>query len=282
MLSAAVKSEKANARSRLWAWADAPLTLTRSVYFVPGLSDERGQSCWGRVDEGEICFRTTMGPVCTNATARAWFVEFTAGPNTSAPPAYENFLRFGADLARMIQRDVAGTGEKVDLVCHSMGGLDALTAIALLDDYRGEFGVEPLRCVENVITFDTPFRGFAAADNEIFVRIKKLQRPDEPTIVSQAAALKPDSLRIQEVWLNRDRFLRNVGAFHPRGADNYAGLLEVPHDSASFGGRSDFAPEWRDRYRDYLAWEGTTHSGSLGVTRDPRAIVEVLEIITRP
>ena len=271
----AINAERADAKAQLNAWRNNPVTLARPVYFVPGLSDEEGLSAWG-VDGERWCFRTQMPLVCTNPD---WirFHDFLQG-QPSQPPHYENFIAFGRDLARRIWDDAAHSNDKVDIVCHSMGGLDAFSAIALLDDYP-ELGVQPLRLVHNIIAFDTPFTGFNAADNGIFLKLKRLSRPDEPTLISQAVAMKTGSLRMLEVGGQRDKFLRNVEAFYPRGADNYGGLLEVPHESAEFGSRSSFAPEWRDRYRKYEYWEDTNHSGAKGVTRDPRAMVEAISIL---
>ena len=62
--------------------------------------------------------------------------------------------------------------------------------------------------------------------------------------------------------------------------DNAGGLIEVPHESAAFGEPEEFAQANRGRYRGYRAWEDTSHSGAKGLTRDPRAIVEALEILT--
>ena len=108
-----------------------------------------------------------------------------------------------------------------------------------------------------------------------------MQRPDEPWLTSQLLAMETRSLRIAEVAQARDEFLSRVQAFWPRGADNAGGLIEVPHESASFGEPEEFAQASRERYRGYRAWEDTSHSGAKGLTRDPRAIVEALEILTR-
>lgn len=272
----ALQAELAEARAQIKAWESQRVTLRRPLYFVPGLSDESGESCWGTPGE-KNSFHGVMNRICSNPIY-ARFHRFLVG-SPPHPPHHEDFITFGADLARRIWDDVSHSGEEVDVVCHSMGGLDTFAAIALLDDYP-ELGVQPLRLVDNVITFDTPFTGFNAADNAIFMKLKKQQRPDEPTLISQAIALKTGALRMHEVDQRRDRFLQNVRAFYPRGADNFGGLLEVPHESASFGKQSDFAPEWRDRYRPYVSWEDTTHSGPRGVTRDLRAIVEVVTLLT--
>jgi pimeloyl-ACP methyl ester carboxylesterase len=295
-----IAAQRARAREALWEWTERPLTLRRRVYFVPGFTDEGGLSCWGDDVLDGLCFATEVPEVCENA-GLATFVNFEAD---GAPPHYEDFIRFGARLARLVEQDRAAAGPaggdaEVDLVCHSMGGLDALAAIALLDDHPG-LGARPLAGVRNVITFDTPFLGFAAARNPLYGKLKRMQRPDEPWLMSQLLAMDTGSLRIAEVAQARERFLARVQAFWPRGADNTGGLIEVPHESASFGGApaahppetgrgsrvagrgpGQLAPAIRGRYRGYRAWEDTSHSGAKGLTRDPRAIVEVLEILTR-
>jgi pimeloyl-ACP methyl ester carboxylesterase len=265
-----IAAQRVRARAALREWTERPLTLRRRVYFVPGFTDEDGRSCWGDAGGRDLC------------PELATFVDFEAD---GAAPRYENFIRFGAHLARLVAQDrvvagPAGAAAEVDLVCHSMGGLDALAAIALLEDYP-ELDAPPLAGVRNVITFDTPFRGFAAASNPLLGKLKRMQRPDEPWLTSQLLAMETDSLRIAEVAQARDEFLSRVQAFWPRGADNVAGLIEVPHESASFGEPAEFAPASRERYRGYRAWEDASHSGAKGLTRDPRAMVEALEILTR-
>jgi len=276
-----IAAQRVRARTALREWCERPLMLRRRVYFVPGFTDEDGLSCWGEAGGRGLCFVSQLSEVCGNA-ALATFVDFKAA---GAAPRYENFIRFGSHLARLVAQDraravPAAAAAEVDLVCHSMGGLDALAAIALLDDYP-ELDAPPLAGVRNVITFDTPFLGFAAASNPLLGKLKRMQRPDEPWLTSQLLAMETRSLRIAEVAQARDEFLSRVQAFWPRGADNVAGLIEVPHESASFGEPEEFAQTSRERYCGYRTWEDTSHSGAKGLTRDPRAIVEALEILTR-
>jgi hypothetical protein len=205
-------------------------------------------------------------------------IQFRDDADTGPPP-WEDFLDFGDDLAEYVHRDVSPDGRAVDFVCHSMGGLDTLAAIALLPGEE-PLPAAPLACAHHVITFDTPFRGFAAAGNELFRRFVAAGRRDA-WVQLQLGAMQKDSKRIAGVWGARDAFLRGVAAFWPRGADNYDGILEVPHDSADFGGRAAFDPGLRDRYRGYEVYRDTTHSGtSDGLTHDLRAIRETVEILT--
>lgn len=263
-------AERTRARAALKQLMAAPVTLERPVYFVPGWRDEQG-GCWTRMKEW-------LPYVVKNAATHVFFVEFFATDGGLVPP-WEDFLDFGDDLAELVEKDVGASGGLVDLVCHSMGGLDTFAAIAMLDDHP-ELATAALRCAHTVIAYDTPFLGFGAAGNALFQKFVASGR-DDPWVFTQLAAMEKDSKRIAEVRLARDTFLANLTAFWPRGADNYDGLLEVPHDSASFGSATDFAPAVRGRYRGYRSWPDTTHSGlANGVTHDLRAVLETVEILS--
>jgi pimeloyl-ACP methyl ester carboxylesterase len=262
--------ERTLARKRLRELMDAPVTLARPVYFVPGWRDEMG-GCWQRMEEW-------LSEVVTNYRSHVHIVQFDAPGGGSVPP-WEDFLDFGDDLAGLVGRDVGSSSQQVDLVCHSMGGLDAAAAIALLGARHPELEAKPLRCVHTLITFDTPFLGFAAAGNELFKKFVQIDRKD-PWVRLQLAAMEQDSKRIAELALARDEFLGNVQDFWPRGADNYDGILEVTRDSAAFDDPSEFKAALRDRYHEYYSWPDTSHSGlANGVTNDVRAILETVEIL---
>ena len=259
--------ELARARKRLRQMAEAPLRLERQVYFVPGWRDERG-SCWKRMEEW-------LPHLVANWRTHVHFVQFLLRGDRL--PEFEDFLDFGDDLAELVEADVGRSARQVDFVCHSMGGLDTFAAIALLD-LHPELETPALHCAHTVIAYDTPFLGFAAAGNALFRKFVESGRRD-PWALVQLAALEKESKRIAEVKLARDEFLSQLTAFWPRGADNYDGLLEVPHESASFGARGDFSPSVQGHYRDYATWPDTTHSGPRGITHDLRAVVETVEIL---
>jgi alpha/beta hydrolase family protein len=264
--------ERAAAHRRLRGWQAAPRILQRPVYFVPGWTDEAGDSAWARM-------RPWLEATCADAARLARFFAFTAGRGMRLA-SHQDFMGFGIDLARALDADPVARAGGVDLVCHSMGGLDVVAAIAVLEE-RPDEGVVPLRNARRVIALDTPFRGFAAADQELFRMMVRARRPRDPHVLSQLRAMREDALRIAQVWRARDRFLAGLEGFWPRGADNTGGLIEVPHESASFGEPEDFDPTLRPRYRGYRAWADTSHSGvRKGVTGDLRAIAEVIEILT--
>jgi len=269
-ISDATREQRTRARAVLGGWQQGKLTLPRPVCFVPGWRDEQGQ-CWTRM---EAWFQA----IVTNYTADVHFLQFVA-PSGSGYPPWEDFLDFGSDVADYVAEHLANDPRGVDFVCHSMGGLDTLAAIALMHDQPGMTSA-PVTNARNVITFDTPFRGFASTRNPLFQAFVKAGRQDS-WVLLQLGAMEPDSKRMVEVGAARDQFLGGVQAFWPRGADNAAGLLEVPDNSAKFEGPETFAAAVRPRYRPYAMFADTTHSGvANGVTNDLRAIVETLQILT--
>lgn len=262
--------ERTRALAKLNQRLRSPVTLPRRVYFVPGWRDEQG-ACWKRMEKW-------LPKLVANYATHVTFVQFEAVDGSFAPP-WEDFLDFGDDLAELVRADAAAHAGDVDFVSHSMGGLDVAAAIALLGPSHPELPAPPIRSAGAVITYDTPFAGFGAAKSELFKKFVSSGRAD-PWVKLQLGAMEKDSKRIAELALARGAFLEHLDAFWPRGADNYDGILEVPHESASFGEPADFPSAVRDRYRGYRIWPDTSHSGTNGVTNDVRVVREVLEILT--
>jgi len=98
-----IAAQRARARETLHGWTESSLALRRRVYFVPGFTDEDGFSCWGDDVLDKFCFATEVPELCENP-GLATFVSFEAD---GAPPHYEDFIRFGAHLARLVQQDRA-------------------------------------------------------------------------------------------------------------------------------------------------------------------------------
>jgi len=278
-MSATVNRLRAEARAELETLASAPRNLARRTYLVPGITDENGESAWGDPSTKADCFRMWAPRCFTNASTMIKWVTFCADAAGRAPREYHNFIQFGADLAKRIHEDLGGAQDEVDVVAHSMGGLDIAAAIALMAPPWDTEHVSPVRGVRNVVTFDTPFNGSVNAGSAVFNLVKSLQGRGQECIASQAVAMQPNSDQIKTLMAQRDRFLRNVHAFWPRGASNHGGVIEVTHESAAFCETTDFAPEWRARYRGYDDYSATEHAGPNGVTRDPRAIRDVFLIL---
>lgn len=266
-------SERARATDTLWDMEARGVILRRPVIFVPGLSDESGH-CWD-------VFENVMMSVIRNYDTHVHILQFD-GDDGSAYPAHDDFLGFGGCLAQYVSDDATLAGREVDFVCHSMGGLDTAVALSLLSQTTFPDLLRPNAF--NVITFDTPFRGFRAADNALFEKIVRGRREDSGDrehLLNQLAALKPGTPQLQKVWQARSRFLQALDAFWPRGADNTSGLLEVPDNSAWFAKSWEFDVTVRKRLNEYRTFSDTSHSGESGVIADPRAILETLEILSK-
>jgi pimeloyl-ACP methyl ester carboxylesterase len=268
-ISDATRAARTRARQTLNGWMQNKLTLPRPVCLVPGWRDEQGE-CWSHMD-------SWLKATCTNYGADVYPLVFDA-PGGSGYPPWEDFLDFGSDVADYVAKHLANDPRGVDFVCHSMGGLDTFAAIALMNGQPG-IASAPVTNAHTVITFDTPFRGFASAGNPLFQAFVKKGRQDS-WVLLQLGAMEPDSKRMVAVGAARDAFLAGVQAFWPRGADNAAGALEVPDTSAKFDGPNTFASGLQPRYRPYAVFPDTSHSGTNGVTHDVRAIVETLQILT--
>src|SRR5881296_1100341 len=105
--------ERTRARDRLKRLQQAPVTLARPAYFIPGWRDEHG-ACWMRMKQW-------LPEVIANHRTHVFFVEFFA-PGGGPLPPWEDFLDFGDDLAELVERDAGTSTQQIDLVCHSMGG----------------------------------------------------------------------------------------------------------------------------------------------------------------
>lgn len=265
--------ERATARSALRAWTASKLTLRRPLVFVPGWSDEAG-NCWAG-------FEQVVPEVVTSAETHVHFLKFLE--DDGGFPPYDDFLAFAGDLARYVSDNGLG-GTELDFICHSMGGLVTLSALTLLPHAPNASGLAAPKAY-NVITFDTPFRGFGAAKSKLFQWIAATRRKsevDKQHLFRQLEAMRRDSPQIGLAWDARNDFLQAVDAFWPRGADNYSGLLEVPHDSAAFENSTVFDAGVRKHYNEYLTYSDTSHSGlAKGVSNDARAIRDALEIVTK-
>jgi pimeloyl-ACP methyl ester carboxylesterase len=167
------------------------IRLERDVFFVPGWSDQ-GCICWTEpymesgvdrragweytVKDWEYIVENPEKmhylrlvenedsiTIKRNKEGKIKKVEFQSDQSYN----YTNFFQF----AELVKRKIRAIGAKqIDLVGHSMGGLDIISAVALdrkLDDYKQVkdfITTDPLNGVGLLITVATPYKGSIPAD----------------------------------------------------------------------------------------------------------------------
>lgn len=242
-----------------------PRPLNRHLYLVPGITDELA-GCWQWiVPRGRM--------LVPNWDSYVTVVNFDdpVAPNS-------DFIDLGARLHDLILRTSgpSGTGSaQFDVVCHSMGGLDAFAAmVPLLGRYPT---ASPLPTARYFITLDTPWRGVLNAD--ILCGRPDFRDPQWPGRPTQCAALRPGSTRLAAV---RDARVELEGAAERvicMSADRES-PIEVEWSSSNLC--ADVAPStlWPrgPSYRANMI-PGTCHSGVGGITWSPITIAQIFNYL---
>jgi pimeloyl-ACP methyl ester carboxylesterase len=190
------------------------------------------------------------------------FVTFSLAESQACP----SFREFGSVLKAKI-RAVVPPGSPIDLVCHSMGSLDAMAAI--LQD------PDPLRPVVNLICAASPIQGIFYG---LFVPAVDALSPIlnwQPYHYVQVRNMNSDAAPMR--WLNaletRRRLLDRVRALWTMGGTQDMVVMR----SAKFRTEGLSVPE-RRQVR-HLAIAGAMHIGPAGITQDPRTVSAALRIV---
>ncbi|MCF7874600.1 MAG: alpha/beta hydrolase, partial [Candidatus Omnitrophica bacterium] len=175
-----------------------------------------------------------------------------------------DFFDFAKLLKKKIYKKIKREKE-FDIVGHSMGGLDILAAITQGKDY--------LTNVYNCITVASPLKGVDLG--EIYSFIAKIY-PDlnESWYVKQCKAMDPDQPQIKKINKKESRLklLKRVYKFY-----QFRGTLDKCVMKSS-----ELKKKGVKKYTKKIEtiWVGgADHSGSIGITQDPRTIRYILEIL---
>ena len=261
------EAEKRRALEELDTLAAQGLTLARHVFFIPGWDGEEGQ-CWTspypKLLKGHAPVKSWLTRIVRNP-ARVTFISYLTFTMKESK-ACEDFFEF-AELLKGKIRQVIEPGEPMDLVGHSMGGLDAIAAITRGDD--------PLTGVVNCIAVGAPLQGFSYG--------KILKRLDQllPLVHwdahhhVQARNMDCDSAAIKAINTPeiRRRLLERIDAFYD---------LEGTQDivvARNARLRTDGCPKELAQKVRHLQIGGATHTASTGLTQDPRTVLSLLKII---
>lgn len=256
----------AERRKRARRWLDSlrkRFPLPRTLYLVPGISNE-DSVIWDTMREWG---RKTI-PNWDEYCVPVQFLDFTPR---------DDFIDFGAELRRRIAGkyplDPTRPVGEFDLVCYSMGGLDAFAAMIPLQGRYPFSVVPPMAKAFNYVTLDVPFRG---------VPNWQLRRefPDmrgRPDRQSQCTALAPDGSALRSVIAAR-------GELHAKaermvcisaGGDS---AVQVPISSSDILSDRPPAVPWGSTptySRGVIP--GLSHSGASAIHSDAYAIARVFK-----
>ena len=247
------------------------MRLNRHLFLVPGITDESA-SCWAWIDSwGSAVIADWSDASRTIVT----FDQLSAGGHAAA-----TFIDFGDHLRRRIAQVVGTRGEsgvaQFDVVCHSMGGLDAFAAfVPLLGQY--DYSGVPIPRARYLITLDTPFRGVTnwkirCAQSDI----SDHAWPGRPT---QCRALAPGSPQLAALLANRAA-LRDASDHVVCMSAARELPIEVDLPSSDLWSDGNPAAAWgtSTSYHAQMI-PGTCHSGIGGITWSAITIAQVFNFL---
>jgi len=249
--------------------AESSTTFSRPVFFVPGWAGEAGD-CWTDA---------YANSPKRHAPARAWVEQIVPPANRTAMVRYlsftlaqskacQSFLDFGPILKAKIRAAVA-PGTPIDLVCHSMGSLDAIAAVTQPP--------APLLDVVNLVAAASPLQGifYGKLVQPIDTLLPFVAwQPQHYTQVRNMDYLLPP-IQLINTLETRRLLLERVGAFH--GLEGTQDAVVMRSARLKTDGLDQQARS-RVHHRQIA---GATHTGAAGVTQDPRTIREIFRILLR-
>ncbi len=252
-------------------------TLKRDVFFIPGWTSECCAAWLQPCSSENISMKKWLEKTTTNWEEKVHFVVFTEEESR----ACRSFVEFAKILkgktAPFITKD-----SKVDLVGHSMGGLDISAAII--------HDLIPTGNVGNLITLGSPFHG-----SEFGEVMKEIGGMSWLFLGGWAAArglmlLKGYSFYHIEQLQNMNPKGRLILDFNCK--ENRLKLLHSADKVFTFFGTDDNVVKQSALFNGFgidsnllaeklepICVDGATHSGVLGLPQDPRVVLGIMNII---
>ena len=253
----------AQAVKELEALAGQGLLLKRPVFFVPGWTSESAVAWLQPYTPRNTPTKTWIDRIFRNAADCAVYVTLT-----EESPRCHSFYDFGQVVIEKI-----GARRPCDCVGHSMGGLDIAAAIALCEP--------PLLNVRNFIAFGSPLRG--TEWGELRVTLRKLLPKLLPYLLDQAKSMDPD-----QPFIQRLRSPESLRRLLSRAQQIYSlyGTRDMAVRRSPKISYKDLDPNWQGADPEAFKQQvrvidipGAEHTGSLGITQDPRAILWLVKIL---
>lgn len=250
------KQQKQNALKKLLELKQNKMELKRPVFFVPGWTDE-GNACWQEpYQERYTPIKDWLTEIKINHNL-AEYITFTDDESKNC----NSFINFASIIKDKIWAKV-DKNKIYDIVGHSMGGLDIVTAIADKEN--------PLLNVNNCITVATPHRG--SEWGEIAPKIKKYK----PHHAIQCINLDPDQppIKLINKLVARQALLNRINKLYCLMGTRDMTVMQ----SARFN-KEGLDPELYKKKVEIIEIGGATHSQKYGITQDPRTILAIVSIL---
>lgn len=272
-----IAEEKNDAFNKLKALEANKVILTRNVFFIPGWTSESCAAWQEPYTKENIAMREWAERLISNWQEKIHFITFTEAESKVC----KSFIDFSSVLAEKVSPYLV-EGTQLDLIGHSMGGLDISAGIIN--------GAIPSKYVKNVITLGSPFHGAewggvmktVSAASWFFPAIWAIVRAGLKKKYSYYHFLQLENMNPQG---------GTIRAFDK--TENRVKLLESVDKLYTFVGTDDDTVKQSAFFNNYavpadllgaklnaICFGGATHSGQLGLPQDPRVVLNIMRIIS--
>ena len=274
-----IEEQKKLAIAELEKLEQNKITLPRDVFFVPGWTGESCSAWLNSYSPENTSMRQWAERIIANWQEKVHFLVF----DKISSEKCRSFIDFGKILYEKIRSCVNNDSSRFDLIGHSMGGLDISAAVI--------YGAIPSDSVGKIMTLGSPFHGaeWGQMMKEVgrlsglflgvwvVIRLALIKMGYTPYHILQLKNMDPKGKMIKafNTKENRIRLLNTIEKLYTFfGTDD-----DTVKESALFNG-FDIDKGLLDRKLQAVCIEGATHSGSLGLTQDPRVVLNIVKIIS--
>ncbi len=255
--------------SELNGYAVNKLRLQYPTFFIPGWT---GEDCAAWLTPYKGLFKKYqqyyqpvshwINEIIENPTD-AHYVTFTSSETCNS----ESFIELGTYLKKKI---ISMTpGQYVNLVGHSMGGLDIRAAMINDDTLK----------VKNVITVGTPNNGSPEAGLLKYSLVRNIMnglKPLAPHHLKQCYNMRPDSQQMQLINSKKNRItlLNRLEHFYI-----FMGLRDSTVRRSPVLKKGELPHELYSHKVKVIQTSSAEHTGKDGVTQDPRILLPIIKIL---
>lgn len=233
------------------------LTFEFPTFFVPGWTGE-DSSCWLKPNEksGYTPLKEWIDGITLNPE-QSNYVKFTDEESKKC----ESFLDFGELLKKKIW-EVIKSGS-VNLVGHSMGGLDITAAVINT--------TAPRLKVNKCITIGTPHQG--ASGSKLLTKIKKYSKHNEIQCINLDPSSEP--IKFINTLENRKLFLGSIEKLYI-----FMGLRDFVVRKGPKFDKTGMDKGYFDSKVKIVQIMSAEHTGKYGITQDPRVVLSLAKLLS--